>query len=94
MDNTGFRLSNQESPRQLLNVIDQASFALDDVLLFLDTHPCDQAALTYYQYVKDLRKQAMDSYASQYGPLLKDQVKPGNYWSWLTEKWPWEGGID
>ena len=34
---------------QLLNIIDQTSFAMDDVLLFLDTHPCDQQALSYYQ---------------------------------------------
>ena len=30
---------------QLLSMIDQASFAMDDVLLYRDTHPCDRAAL-------------------------------------------------
>ena len=95
MENTVFNAANQESTsQQIMQVINQASFALDDVLLYLDTHPCDQAALTYYQYVKDLRKQAMDAYTSQYGPLMKDQVKPGNYWNWVTEKWPWEGGVN
>lgn len=82
------------SYEQLMQVLDQASFALDDVLLFLDTHPCDPSALAYYQYVKDLRRQAMDSFNAQYGPLMKDQVNPGNYWTWLTENWPWEGGMN
>ena len=77
----GFQFSDQTSAQQLMDVIDQASFALDEVLLFLDTHPCDQSALAYYQYVRDLRKYAVESYASQFGPLTKDQVNPGNYWS-------------
>ena len=89
---SGFQFSGQASAKQIMDVVDQASFALQDVLLFLDTHPCDPSALSYYQYVKDLRKYAVDSYASQYGPLTKDQTAPGNYWSWVTEKWPWEGG--
>ena len=36
---------------QLMDMINQASFAMDDVLLYLDTHPCDQAALNYYHSV-------------------------------------------
>ena len=36
---------------QLLSIIDQTSFAMDDILLILDTHPCDKAALNYYKYV-------------------------------------------
>lgn len=77
---------------QLMQMIMQASFALDDVVLYLDTHPCDQNALAYYQYVKALRKEAMDTYAAQCGPLMKDQVNEGNYWNWVNDKWPWEGG--
>ena len=37
---------------QLLMYIDQISFALDDTVLFLDTHPCDTEALAYYQELK------------------------------------------
>lgn len=46
----------------LLQAVYEASFAMDDVILYLDTHPSDQDALNYYQYVSDLRKQAMDAY--------------------------------
>ena len=38
----------KENCPQLLNMIDQASFAMDDVLLYLDTHPCDRQAFAYY----------------------------------------------
>lgn len=77
---------------QLLTLIYQASFAMDDVILFLDTHPCDANALNYYHYVVNLRKEAMKAYESQCGPLMIDQVESCNYWNWVDNKWPWEGG--
>lgn len=78
--------------RQLMNMINQASFAMDDVLLYLDTHPCDQAALNYYHYVTNLRKNAMAAYQASCGPLMAEHVDSGNYWTWVKGKWPWEGG--
>lgn len=35
--------------RHLLAKVMAEGFALDDALLFLDTHPDDEAALSYYQ---------------------------------------------
>lgn len=77
---------------QLLAMINQASFAMDDILLYLDTHPCDQAALNYYHYVTKLRREAMEAYEASYGPLLVDHVQSNQYWTWVQGKWPWEGG--
>ena len=75
---------------QLLSIIDQASFAMDDVLLYLDTHPCDKAALNYYQYVRDLRQNAKNNYEANFGPLTVDQVRSDQYWTWVQGRWPWE----
>lgn len=80
-----------QSRQALMKQINEASFAMDDVLLFLDTHPDSQEAMQYYQNAVNLRKNAMDAYQRQFGPLLVDDVT-GNGWSWVTEKWPWEGG--
>lgn len=77
---------------QLLSIIDQTSFAVDDILLFLDTHPCDKAALNYYHYVTNLRRDAVNTYEANYGPLTVDQVRSDQYWTWIQGKWPWEGG--
>lgn len=77
---------------QLLTIIDQTSFAMDDILLFLDTHPCDKAALNYYHYVTNLRRDAVNAYEANYGPLSVDQVRSDQYWTWIQGKWPWEGG--
>lgn len=75
----------------LMKQINEASFAMDDVLLFLDTHPNDSAAMQYYQTVTAMRKKAMDAYQSQFGPLLVEDVN-GSNWNWIHEPWPWEGG--
>ena len=35
--------------KDLMNVIYETGFVIDDVLLYLDTHPCDKKALEYYE---------------------------------------------
>lgn len=77
---------------QLLRQIYMTSFAMDDVVLYLDTHPCDHDALCYYHYVTKLRNDAMTAYEAQCGPLMWDQVNCEDYWSWINDSWPWEGG--
>ena len=36
-------MNENRSGKQLLNRINQVSFAVDDLLLYLDTHPCDES---------------------------------------------------
>ena len=38
--------------RQLMSAVYQTGFALDDATLYLDTHPCDEHALEYYNTMK------------------------------------------
>lgn len=84
--------SASDTTRQaLMKQINEASFAMDDAVLFLDTHPDSAEALQYYRNAVRMRKEALDAYQSQFGPLLVDDVT-GDTWSWVTEKWPWEGG--
>lgn len=80
---------NQDRNKLLL-YITQVSFAIDDLLLFLDTHPCDRDALAYYQELKKARKESMDEYTHKYGPLLNDNVDNSCYWEWVKDPWPWE----
>ncbi|MDW2798806.1 spore coat protein CotJB [Clostridium boliviensis] len=75
----------------LLMQIYQACFAMDDVILYLDTHPCDQDALNYYHYVADMCEQAVNAYEEYCGPLMSNHVMDENYWTWVNDPWPWEG---
>ena len=41
--------------QKLLNRVQICGFVLDDVRLYLDSHPCDQAALDYYKKYIEMR---------------------------------------
>ena len=65
------------SKEKLMDIITKASFAMDDVKLFLDTHPNCMEALEYYRKAKEMR---------EYDVANKD------YWDWNKGPMPWEGG--
>ena len=78
--------------RDLMNKIDQYSFAMNEANLFLDTHPFDTEALAYFQKYRELRVEAVKEYANYYAPLAIDYaVSDKTPWSWVNEPWPWEG---
>ncbi len=81
---------DRDSRCMLRRQIDEASFAMDDAHLFLDTHPEDAVAFQYFKNAVALRQNVVNAYERQFGPIqVEDAV--GNTWSWVTEKWPWEG---
>ena len=83
----------QPTRNQMLSWINMVSFAVVEAGLYLDTHPADPAALSYYREYSRLRKQAVDDYTSLYGPLTSDAVSAGQErWQWIEQPWPWEGG--
>lgn len=77
---------------QLLQFINEVSFAVTDINLYLDTHPCDKEALQYYQKYRDLREKAVAEYERKFGPITADGVESDCYWTWVEKPWPWKGG--
>ena len=63
---------NQMNRQQLFNLINTVSFAVDDLLLFLDTHPDDAEAIKAFHHYSDIRRNALQVYSDQYGPLTID----------------------
>lgn len=78
---------------QLLDYITQVSFAVDEVVLYLDTHPNDPGSSGLLPSGGPLPEKAMKAYATTCGPLNFDQVTSENNWNWINSAWPWEGGI-
>lgn len=79
--------------QQLLTRINHLSFAVVELLLFLDTHPndCEEAKKDYFKF-SCARKEAMEEYARLYGPLTMDYIMENeeNCWKWVFQPWPWE----
>ncbi len=69
------------------------SFALDDLRLFLDTHPFEKEALSSFENFKKQRTQILEDYETNFGPILPYCVKEENQWTWVDSPWPWEGEV-
>ncbi len=89
MTNSGF----QNSREAMLQQVNQMGFAVVDANLYLDTHPCDTEAISYYTQMLENYRNARAAYESQYGPLQASSNSDAAYWSWVSDPWPWEGGM-
>ena len=75
----------------LLHKINEASFAMDEARLFLDTHPKCEEALAYYNDMCAVREKMVKEYTEYYGPLSSYDCFCGDSWKWVDYPWPWEG---
>ena len=80
--------SNRER-EELLEQISALEFVLQDLKLFLDTHPCNQEALKIYREYVQKARELRTQYTAFYGPLMAENYEPENYWAWINNPWPW-----
>lgn len=76
--------------QQLMRDVQIVSFLVKDVELFLDTHPGDRQALSFFDYYNNLLKSLTAEYESKFGPLTVLGVNSENEWTWINNPWPWE----
>jgi spore coat protein JB len=67
-------------------------FAVDELGLYLTTHPNDQEVLDlYWSYIK-LANEGRQKYEKMYGPLFQTDIPEDGTFSWLKNPWPWDEG--
>ena len=71
--------------------IQEYTFALIDLGLYLDVNPNDSNLVNLYNNYLITKKQLVDLYNSKYSPLTLDAEMKGNTWNW-DSKFPWEVG--
>ncbi len=75
---------------ELMNQLQSYAFAINDLILYLDTHPNDETALELHNnYANEYRKM-YEEYERRFGPL--SIYCPCNSFRWIASPWPWEGG--
>ncbi|MDO5415055.1 MAG: spore coat protein CotJB [Bacillota bacterium] len=75
-----------------LRRVQELNFAMIELGLYLNTHPCDENALMLYERVQLMHGAAKAKYEECYGPLSYEGVIPEkDGWSWVHGPWPWEG---
>ena len=73
--------------------LQQLSFSLVDLNLYLDTNPTNQQAINDYNQLFEQYWEAKANYELQYGPMNNFGHCPATYpWSWSNDPWPWERG--
>ena len=84
----------QLSQSQLMDIINKTSFAVNDIQLYLDSHPDCSKGLAYFHEHNQLRNAALKEYSRRFGPLTMETASEGSkgHWEWIHGKWPWEGG--
>jgi len=76
---------------KLARCIHAYDFAILEMGLYLDTHPCDTAALTKRQELQAKRAELVAEYERQYGPYIVTNTDVcGDDWKWICGPWPWE----
>ena len=79
-------------PNTALAELMALDFAVDELGLYLTTHPTDQEVLDLYWTYVQLANEGRQKYQKLYGPLLQtDRPADGSY-AWLKDPWPWERG--
>lgn len=78
--------------KALLHCICETSFYIDDLRLFLDTHPCNKEALAAYRDFVCYRMELIKEYEECFGPLTSyGENYSCEQWLWVCDPWPWEG---
>ena len=72
--------------------ISASQFALYDLALYLDSHPCDEKAMQLRDVYRQRLVQLMDEYEQHYGTLVLTMSDVHDSWSeWVKDPWPWDG---
>lgn len=81
---------NTNEREVLLKRIQELEFAMVDLGLYLDSHPCNTEAISEFDDLKCEHEKLKAEYEKCYGPLTITGNNDCNYWSWVATPWPWE----
>lgn len=97
LDSKPSALDKASGREKMMNEITTISFAINDLTLYLDTHPTCQKGLTLFKELLNKRLNLLAEYAKQYNPLTQISMITGNpeteEYGWGEGPCPWEGGL-
>lgn len=83
------KVNSKEKPITPMNQLQTMAFTIQELALYLDTHPNDAQALELYRSFQRMYHDALMQYSAECGPM--NHKTPGNGpYSWLKDPWPWE----
>lgn len=77
----------------LMRCLMQTSFVLDDMKLYLDTHPNDKEGMEIFENARIKRNEYLREYESKFGPITVDSASTNGRWDWIDNPWPWQNEV-
>lgn len=81
-------MENNSNCRRLLQAVDEASFYMQDLNLYLDTHPNDTAAIEMFKEACKQYKACKEAFECSCYPLNACGSRDNECWDWLRGAWP------
>lgn len=83
-------VNQKERPVTPTTELQAMAFAVNELGLYLDTHPQDKEALELYQQYQKMLHKGMMKYGEDCGPLNHTMPSRGDGYRWPCDPWPWE----
>ena len=64
-------------------------FVVQELALYLDTHPDDTEAFSLFKQFSQMKKDARKAAENVAGPFTLKSAAAGEKYSWLNDPWPW-----
>lgn len=65
-------------------------FVVNELQLYLDTHPTDDEAFRTFKSMLALSAEADRRYTEKFGPLCIGDLAAAERYTWLADPWPWQ----
>ena len=82
-------VNQQEQPITPKTELQTLGFMIQELALYLDTHPEDKEALELYRNYQKIYHKGMMDY-NENSPLRHGLPNQCQHYSWLDDPWPWE----
>ena len=83
-------VNQKEKPVTPLTELQTLAFAVQELVLYLDTHRDDREALELYRNYQKLYDKCREEYGKHHGPLNHTRDSEAESYDWLDDPWPWE----
>lgn len=83
------KVEGSQLPAGPLVELQALEFVMQELMLYLDTHPEDEEAAKLLEQFSAMECSAKAEYERRFGPLTMSSAVQGGKYRWLQEPWPW-----
>lgn len=92
--NYNYKVVVENKKDYLLLQIQELTFAVKDLNLYLDINPNDTNIIKIFNEFNIMLKQKIENYEKDYGQLTQNGKEYTNSFCWVNNPWPWENKGD